>query len=459
MKKEEALNKSYAILGAARSGIGIARFLNRKGAKVFISDSSSEDKLMYIDKNILMNEKIEFELNGHSNKIFDYDIIIKSPGIKPDSDIIVKSINKGKEIFSEIEVASWFCDAPIIAITGTNGKTTTTIMTGKILTNQGFDVKVCGNVGLAFSEILDELTEKSIVVLETSSFQLYNTKNFKPKVAAILNVTVDHIDWHKNFDNYFEAKTNINANQTDDDYFIYNYDDEECRKRYEGRSLNGNVSAFSYSPSISRKFKSGAYLEKNKIIFFDIVKYIHSEVIDINDIFIKGKHNVQNSMAAILAAKAFGVTNDVISDTLKNFKGVEHRIEFVKEIDGVRYFNDSKATNFDSTYVALESIQSNIILIMGGKKGDNNFGRIDEFVKTRVKEIYAIGESKDDIFERYSRDKKVIKCETLEEAVNRASESSKSGDTVLFSPAYKSFDMFKNFEHRGEEFKKFVNNL
>lgn len=457
--KNEALNKSYAILGAARSGIGIARFLKKKGAEVFISDESSEEKLLYLDKDILDKENIGYEIGGHSDKIFDYDIIIKSPGIKPDSEIIKKAVSKNKEIYSEIEVASWFCDAPIIAITGTNGKTTTTVLTGEILSRQGLDVKVCGNVGLAFSEVLDDLKENSIVVLETSSFQLFNTKYFKPKAAAVLNVTVDHIDWHGNFENYFEAKTNININQTDEDYFIYNYDDPECKARFAGRTLNGNVCAFSYEPEIQTLFKAGAYVEKNKINYFDIIKYINAPVIDIRDIFIKGKHNVQNAMAAILLTKIFGVTDEVIADTLKDFKGVEHRIEFVREIDGVRYYNDSKATNYDSTYVALESFPSDIILIMGGKKGDNNFARVDEFIKSRVKKIFAIGQTRDAIYEHYNEFVKVVKCDSLEEAVNKSNKDSENGDVVLFSPAYKSFDMFLNFEHRGEEFKKFVNNL
>lgn len=459
MDKDKILNNTYAILGAARSGIGIARFLKRKGADVFISDSSPEDALLYLNKDILINEKIDFELNGHTDRVFDYDIIIKSPGIKPDSDIIKKALVKGKKVYSEIEVASWFCNVPIIAVTGTNGKTTTTVLIGEILARHGFDVKVCGNVGLAFSEVLDALNEKSVVVLETSSFQLYNTEYFRPKVAIVLNVTVDHLDWHGSFHNYFEAKTNINAKQTDDDYFIYNYDDPECKTRYAGRVLNGNVQAFSYDAEVKKYFRSGAYVEDNKIIYFDISKYIYLPIIDVRDIYIKGKHNVQNAMAAILAAKVFQVTDDVIADTLKTFEGVEHRIEFVREINGIKFYNDSKATNFDSTYVALESFPSDIMLIMGGKKGDNNFARVDEYMSMRVKKIYAIGQSKDAIYEHYSGIKEVIKCDSLDEAVKKAYADSKSGDVVLFSPAYKSFDMFRNFEHRGEEFKKFVNNL
>ena len=373
-----------------------------------------------------------------------------------DVPVIVKAISLGKKIYGEIEVASWFCKAPIIAVTGTNGKTTTTVLIGEIMKNAGFDAKVCGNVGLAFAEIVGDLKENSIVVLETSSFQLASTESFKPDVSVFTNITPDHIDWHLSFGNYFEAKLNINKNQKNNDSFIYNLDDIHLNK-LTGK-INGNACGFTLNGrEIKNDVKCGCFIEDGNMIYFNVDE--ESPVINTGEIFIRGKHNLQNAMCAVLAAKLFGVKNDAIAEVLRNFKGVEHRIEPVRELNGVKYFNDSKATNFDSTYVALESFPENIVLILGGKKGDNNFDIVKDFINERVKIIIAIGQSKDAIEEYFSSDKKVIKCDSFEDAVSNARDNASEGDVVLFSPAYKSFDMFDNFEHRGSEFKRIVNNL
>lgn len=453
------INKySYAILGAARSGFGIAKLLKKKGVSVFMSESQDIASLKYFDEKSLKEYDIPYEVGGHTDKIFDYDIIIKSPGIPLNSEVILKALEKNKKIVSEIEVAFLLCPAPVIAVTGTNGKTTTTVLTGEFFKNAGIDTKVCGNVGLAFSEIIDEVSDKSVVVLETSSFQLESIEFFRPRISMILNFTPDHIDWHGSLENYFNAKLKINVNQKNDDAIIFNYDDEIVRNY--SLKFKGNILPFSVRENLEEKgYLSGAYVNDNNVIYFDKSKNEKCEVINTDKIFIRGKHNLQNSLASILAAKVFGISNDIISNTLINFKGVEHRIEPVREIKGVKYYNDSKATNFDSTYVALESFKKNIILIIGGKKGANNFDLIRDFVKERVKCMIAIGQSKNDIKNYFNEFKEVILEDTLESAVNKAYQISKDGDFVLFSPAYKSFDMFDNFEHRGEEFKKFVNQI
>jgi UDP-N-acetylmuramoylalanine--D-glutamate ligase len=313
---------------------------------------------------------------------------------------------------------------------------------------------VCGNVGLAFSEIVSGLKEDSIVVLEASSFQLEFTDEFRPSVSAILNITSDHIDWHGSFELYAKAKYKINKNQKDDDLIIINYDDSTLRNAIG--DFNATVATFSINRPVGNIYDYESFTERNAVCYRHNAE---ENIIYKNEIFLRGTHNVMNSMAAILAAKQFGVSNDSIKKTLMNFKGVEHRIETVREIDGVKYYNDSKATNYDSLYVALESFKENIILIMGGKKGVNNFEIIDPLVKERVKFICAIGQSKEAIFEHYSESINVIKFDDFSDAVKHAKKISLKGDFVLFSPGYKSFDMFNNFEHRGEVFKNIVNGL
>lgn len=458
MKKSEINKYSYVILGAGRSGVGVAKLLKKNGADVFLSDSSPLDKLLYFDEKSLNALNIPFELGGHSDKIYDYDIVVKSPGIPMNNEIIVKALKLNKKVLSEIEVAFRFCNCPVIAVTGTNGKTTTTVLTGEIFKNAGIDTKVCGNVGLAFSEVVESTKKDSVVVLEVSSFQLESIESFKPKVSMFLTFTPDHIDWHGSMENYMKAKLKVNINQSDDDVIIYNYDDEKIREKKN--VFKAKSCGFSTKINLEKEnLNSGSYAGEKGIVYFDTEKNIETEIMSPDDIFIRGNHNLSNSLAAISAAKIFGISNEVISDTLKNFKGVEHRIEPVRELDGIKFYNDSKATNFDSLYVALESFEKNIVLIMGGKKGDNKFELVEDFIKNRVKKIFAIGQSKQAIYDYFSGFMSVDLSETLDEAVDKAYGYSLNGDVVLFSPGYKSFDMFDNFEHRGSEFKKAVNNL
>jgi UDP-N-acetylmuramoylalanine--D-glutamate ligase len=458
LKKSDINKYSFVVLGAGRSGIGAAKLLKKNGAKVFLSDNSAPEKLMYFDEKTLKEFDIPFELGGHSDKIFDYDFFIKSPGIPMNSEVILKAIGKNKKVISEIEVAYWLCECPVIAITGTNGKTTTTVLTGEIFKNAGIDTKICGNVGLAFSEVVENVKKDSVVVLEVSSFQLESIEDFKPAVSMFLTFTPDHIDWHGSMDNYMKAKLKVNINQSGKDVIIYNYDDV---KIYEQKNnFKSNPCGFSVNNNLETDgLTSGCYVLGKEIIYFDKNKNEHTVIMNPDDIFIRGKHNLCNSLAAISAAKVFGIKNEVIESTLKNFKGVEHRIEPVRELSEVKFFNDSKATNFDSLYVALESFQKDIVLIMGGKKGDNKFELVEVFIKNRVKKIFAIGQSSLAISDYFSNMVNVEMTKTLDEAVIKAYEYSNRGDVVLFSPGYKSFDMFDNFEHRGFEFKKSVNNL
>jgi len=449
---------SFVILGAGKSGIAIAKLLKSNGAKVFLSDGSDKTKLKYLNEEFLKKVGIDYELGMHSDKVFESDVIIKSPGIYPDNAIIVKAKQLNKKIYSEIEVAYWFCKSPVIAITGTNGKTTTTILTGEIFKNAGFDTKVCGNIGLAFSEIVNDLKEDSFVVLEVSSYQLNDIENFKPAVSVLMNITPDHIDWHGSFESYLNAKLNIVRNQTENELTIVNYDDNTLREAVT--NAKPKKAYFSIKKNLTDKgLEAGSFVEEGKIIYFDKSKNLEEEIMQTKEINIRGNHNLYNSLASIISARAFDIKKELIRDTLMSFPGVEHRIEFVRELDGISFYNDSKATNIDSLIVGLESFEGNLILILGGRETGNDYSLIDKLVGERVKQIIAIGETKDKILKHFEKFKKVIIANSLEEAVAKAMESGESGDIILLSPACKSFDMFDSFEHRGAEFKKAVNKL
>jgi len=459
-------NSSFTILGAGRSGIAVAKLLKKKGAKVFLSDGGSKDTLKFLDEEVLKKEGIEYELGGHTDKVFENGIFIKSPGIFPDSEIILRAFEAGKDIYSEIEIAYEICKCPVIAITGTNGKTTTTILTGEIFRNAGYDAKVCGNVGLAFSEIADETTDKSVVILEASSFQLFDTENFRPKVSVLLNITNDHIDWHGSFEDYLEAKLMITNNQNKEDLVIINYDDKILMES----DINKEVKRAYFSIKenlIEKDVERGCFIKEDNVIYFDkkngtqetLTETLTETIMETREINIRGNHNLYNSLAAVISARAFDIKKEIIKESLIKFKGVEHRIEFVRELNGVDFYNDSKATNVESLQVALEAFEGKIVLILGGRETGNDYSTIETLVKEKVKTIIAVGESRDKINEFFKDKIKTVIVESFEDAVKKSNENSEAGDIVLLSPACKSFDMFDSYEHRGNEFKRMVSLL
>lgn len=455
LKQEEIKNTKFAVLGAGRSGIAITKLLLSNGAKeVLLTD----EKELNVNSLNIAAENLKLESKGFSDFVLNYDVIIKSPGIPPSKEILVKAKSLKKKIYSEVEAASWFCPAPIIGITGTNGKTTTTVLIGEIFKDAGYKTFVCGNVGKAFSEIVGDVAKDSVVVLELSSFQLEDIETLNPEVSIILNITPDHLDWHGSFENYLNAKLKISANQSGDKLLVYNYDDEILRGKL--KDYNKNIAALSVNKILyETDFNVGAYMKDGMLYYFDKKKNQLDDVVLRKDVYLKGNHNVYNALAAIVAAKKFGISCDEIEKTLMKFKGVEHRIEFVRELNGVSYYNDSKATNIDALIVALQTFDKNIVLILGGKDVDNDYNVVKNLVNDRVKEIIAVGSSKEKINNFFSSFKKVYIADSYEDAVEYSYKTSAAGDTVLLSPACKSFDMFNNFEERGTKFKELVNNL
>jgi UDP-N-acetylmuramoylalanine--D-glutamate ligase len=376
--------------------------------------------------------------------------------VPQNSAVIQKALASGIEVVSEVEVASWFCKGKVIAITGTNGKTTTTTLIGEIFKDAGYKTFVCGNIGIAFSDIADKTDDESVIVLETSSFQLDNIKEFKPFIAIFLNATPDHLDRYGSFEKYLESKMKITCNQNGNDFFVFNYDDDFVRKSAM-QNIKAKQSAFSYSSSVKEATGSGAFVNNMDLVYY---YYMGEEnVIDIQNLVIKGQHNVYNAMASVISAKIFGIEKEFIKRTLENFMGVEHRLELVREIRGIKFYNDSKATNVNSVWYALKGFNEPLILILGGKDKGNDYSEIEKEVKEHVKHIIAIGESKQKVYDYFRGIVPVTFAADMEDAVNKAAGEAKENEIVLLSPACASFDMFESYEHRGKEFKRIVNLL
>ena len=447
----EIKGKKISIVGAARSGVGAAKLAKRLGGIPFVSDFSPEEKIKD-SLNQLEKEKINFEFGGHSDRVYESALMIVSPGVPNDSQILKNARNNGIKMISEVEFAYHYCKGKIIAITGTNGKTTTTSLCGHVFNTCGYKTHVAGNIGLAFSEMVLDVKESEFVSLEVSSFQLDLIENFKPAVALILNITPDHLNRYDNsIDKYAESKQRIYKNQDKNDYLIVNKDSKPVIKY-----LTEHDSKSIYF-SLNEEQNDGCFYFDNEVVF----KLNGKENFRCsrNEIKIRGEHNLSNAMSVICAAKVFNLDNAGIIKGLQTFESVEHRLEMVRQIDGVKFINDSKATNVDSVWYALKSFDEPILLILGGQDKGNDYEQIKELVLQKVKKIYAIGSSAEKIFNFFHHDVKVEIEKSLEEAVKSSSREAIKGDVVLLSPACASFDMFNNYEHRGKVFKETVNNL
>lgn len=430
------------VLGLGKSGIACANLAISKGYSVFASDSGK----VRTHNQMKLNKKVELEFGKHSQKVLDSDIIIKSPGLPNDLDILKQARKQEIPVLSELDFALNFAKPKkIIAVTGTNGKTTTTTLIYEIIKKGYKNTFVAGNIGFPISEVVTKLNSKSVLVLELSSYQLEDSPYFKPTVSVSMNITPDHLKHHHTMANYVKAKANIFINQNKKDYAIYNYNDKYLRRAVT--KTKANKFEFNYDKTKNCIYYKGGtiYLKKN------------NKTIKLNPkINIPGKHNIDNILASVAASFIAGTKPAIIEKVISGFKGVEHRIEFVKEINGVKYYNDSKGTNVDSTKVALESFDKNIQLILGGQDKGCPYKPVFNLIKKKVKNIFLIGEATNIIKKQLKGSAPMTECETLSNAIKKIHSVAEKGDIVLFSPACASFDQFNDFEHRGREFKKFV---
>ena len=442
--------EKIVVLGAGESGVGSAILAQKKGFDVWVSDKSAI-KQNY--KEMLVKYNIPFEELQHTeNKILDAAEVIKSPGIPESADIIKKIRAKGIPVVSEIEFAGRYNKAKTICITGSNGKTTTTMLTYFILSHAGYNVGLAGNVGKSFAlQVAEEHFD--YYVIELSSFQLDGMYDFRADVAILMNITPDHLDrYNYEFQNYINSKFRILQNLTQEQYFIYWSEDPVIMAELKKREVSASLAPFG-----ANKENNVAWIDNGSLH----VNCMNSFSIPVNDVYIKGIHNMYNSMAASLAASIVGVPDAVIKEALSLFKGVEHRLEYVDTIKGVRYINDSKATNIDSCWYALQSMTTPTVLILGGTDKGNDYNAILDLVKQKVHTLVFMGVDNAKLVKFFSENSNIpfVDTHSLKDAVEACYDAAKEGDTVLLSPCCASFDLFKNYENRGELFKEAVRAL
>jgi len=439
------------ILGAGESGVGTALLGKKEGYEVFVSDFGSISEKY---QKILNEEKIEWEQQQHTeSKIVNADVVVKSPGIPDKAPIVKKLHEKGIKVISEIEFVYQFAKNTSIAITGSNGKTTTTMLTYHLLKQEGLNVGLAGNIGESYAKQV-ALDPGKLFVLELSSFQLDGNIDYNPHIAIITNISPDHLDRYEyKYENYIASKFRVTMNQTEEDYLIYDADDEAINNWLNNNQTKAQLVPF----SLTKKFDKGAYLEDNNIIAM-----INNEkiTVPVAEIAIEGKHNVKNAMAATLVAQMMRVRKQTIRESLSNFQNAEHRLEKVAKINKVQYINDSKATNVNATYFALESMNTPTVWIVGGVDKGNDYDELMTFVHEKVKAIICLGIDNTKIINAFSPIVDlIVEASSMEEAVKLASKASEEGDTVLLSPACASFDLFTSYEDRGTQFKNEVQKL
>ncbi len=451
----ELNGKRVLVVGLGKSGVASALFMKAHGAKVSVSDTKSGDELRN-EIPVLLDHGITVETGGHGDRTFrGQDLIVVSPGVPVDAPPLVQARSLGENVIGEIELAAQFLPGPIVAITGSNGKTTTTTLVGEIMTAAGFPALVGGNIGTPAISLAERATPETVIVLEVSSFQLETIQTFRPKVAVVLNVTPDHLDRHRTLEVYVNAKTRIFENQQGSDFAVLNADDPTCV------AMAARTRAKVFWFSRQKEVEQGAWVRDGNIVFRD--QRGQREVLEVSEIPLKGAHNLENVLAAVCAGVLMGCAPEKIQHAVHNFKAVEHRLEFVATIRGVDYYNDSKATNVDATIKALESFPANIHLILGGKDKGSDYTVLNDLLRKRVKRVYTIGAAAAKIESQIVSSKnggpELVHAETLENAIRKANAAAQPGDIVLLAPACASFDQFKSYEHRGKVFKEIVGSL
>ena len=447
----ELKGKKVLVVGLGKSGLAAALFLRRQGAQVTVSDVRSAESLA---KEIpaLLEEGIMVEAGGHGLLTFRrQDLIVVSPGVPLNTPELVQAKSLGRPIIGELELAARFLKGKILAITGSNGKTTTTALTGEILTAAGLPTLVAGNIGEPVVAHIEESIDSTWSVLEVSSFQLESTQLFHPTIAVILNITPDHLDRHGTFENYALAKERIFAAQDGRDCVVLNADNP--RTAQAAAHARAQVHWFSLEHQVS----PGAFVEEGWVVYRRMHEGDVERILPLAKIPLKGEHNVENVLAAVCAARMAGVPPDVIARAIENFQAVEHRLEFVSTVDGVAFYNDSKATNVDATAKAIAAFPGGIHLILGGKDKGSDYTALSQLLRERVRAIYTIGSAAAKIESQLRGVVSLHSCETLARAVSAAASAAHPGDVVLLAPACSSFDQFENYEQRGRVFKQLVN--
>jgi UDP-N-acetylmuramoylalanine--D-glutamate ligase len=442
--------KRVLVVGLGKSGIASALFLADRGARVTVSDTKSEEELHH-EIPQLLDRGIVVEAGYHGERTFqEQELIVISPGVPSDVPQLMQARQAGIHVIGEVELAARYLKGHIVAITGSNGKTTTSTLAGEIITAAGKKALVGGNIGTPAISFVETTTDETWIVLEVSSFQLETIETFHPQIAVVLNVTPDHLDRHHTFENYTAAKTRIFENQATQDFSVLNADDATC----VAMASKTNVGLYWFSRQ--QPVERGAYVTGDNITWRGVDG--EATIMPISEIGLKGAHNLENVLASVSIGMLAGAAPTDIRRAVANFKAVEHRLEYVATVRGVEYYNDSKATNVDATIKALESFQSGIHLILGGKDKGSDYGALNPLLKERVKRVFTIGAAAAKI-ESQITGAAVTGAGTLDNAVKRASESAAPGDIVLLAPACASFDQFVSYEHRGRVFKDLVRQI
>jgi UDP-N-acetylmuramoylalanine--D-glutamate ligase len=442
--------KKVLVVGLGKSGLAAALFLRRRGAQVTVSDVRSAEALAR-DIPALIEEGIAVEAGGHGLLTFRrQDLIVVSPGVPLDTPELIQVRGFGLPIIGELELAARFLQGKVLAITGSNGKTTTTTLAGEILKESGLPTLVGGNIGVPVVALLDESKPQGWSVLEVSSFQLETTNEFHPAIAVILNITPDHLDRHGTFENYALAKERIFARQTAGDFLILNADNPRAAEA--ATRAPSQIYWFSVHHSVPK----GAWVENGQVVFLAAEGGQPETILPVDAIPLKGSHNVENTLAAVCAARLAGCPAAAIRSAVEKFKAVEHRLEFVSTINGVDFYNDSKATNVDATEKAIAAFSGGIHLILGGKDKNSDYTTLAPLLRERVRAVYTIGSAAAKIESHLRGVVPIHSCQTLDNAVRTAANAARPGDIVLLAPACSSFDQFESYEHRGRVFKELV---
>ena len=448
----ELAGKRVLVVGLGKSGLAAAHFLKERGARVTVSDSRPATLINELSS--LLDEGFIVEAGSHGLLTFRrQDLIVVSPGVPMSTPELMTVRAIGAHIIGELELGAQFLEGEVIAITGSNGKTTTTALLGEILKASGRPTLVGGNIGRPVTAMVAETTPETWSVLEVSSFQLETVETFRPRIALVLNITPDHLDRHGTFAAYAAAKARITERQTTEDFLVLNAEDAPTQ------GIAAKTRAQVYWFSAQRRIKQGAFVHGESIFFAAKEGATPEPVMPVAEIGLAGSHNVENVLAAVCAARLAGVPVETVRKAVAAFRAVEHRVEFVRELDGVRYFNDSKATNVDATAKAIAAFSGGILLILGGKDKDSDYAALAPLLRERVKTVITIGSAAEKIEHQLAGVVKIERAETIERAVALVRERASAGDTVLLAPACASFDQFENYEHRGRVFKELVHGL